>query len=230
VRPAAYLRSKPAQNAPPAPHGTATDCDPSASKASSASVSASALAGSMAPRAARRSRISAVTGPSCSMAKFVAISCRAGCGIGRFRICRRLTCGRLANCDIPATPKRGGAVAHQAMRRNDAKPLVLLGVGEAFVAGEPAQRVDLGVPLKPAHERRARLRDPAQLHDALGRHAGEAAGGRRLDHELALEHHDRGAPAWVGADRNRQPMPMGIAERACIDVRHPRMGGRGAFA
>jgi hypothetical protein len=100
------------------------------------------------------------------------------------------------------------------MRRDDTKRLVLLGVGEALVAGEPAQRVEGGVALESVHERGARLRDPTQLHDALGRHAGEAARRRRLDHELALERLDRG----VGADRNRQPMSMGIAGRQAVVI------------
>jgi hypothetical protein len=100
------------------------------------------------------------------------------------------------------------------MPRDDAKRLVLLGVGAAFVAVEPAQRVDRGVSLQPVDERRARLRDAPQLHDCLGRHAGEGARSRRLAHELALKRHDRGAPARVGADRNRQAMPAGIAGRA----------------
>jgi hypothetical protein len=116
------------------------------------------------------------------------------------------------------------------MRRDDTECLVLLGVGEVFVAGEPAQRVEGGVSLETVHERGARVRDPTQLHDALGRHAGEAARRRRLDHELALERLDRGAPARVGADRNRQPMPMDIAARACIDARRTRIGAaRRAF-
>jgi hypothetical protein len=96
------------------------------------------------------------------------------------------------------------------MRRDDAKRPVLLAVGEALVALDPAQRVDLGVSLEPFHERRARLIDAPQLDDALGRHAGEAARRRRLDHQLTLERRDRGAPARVGADRNRQPMPAGV--------------------
>ncbi len=105
------------------------------------------------------------------------------------------------------------------MRRDDTKRLVLLGVGEALVAGEPAQRVEGGVALETVHERGARVRDPTQLHDALGRHAGEAARSRRLDHELALERLDRGAPARVDADRNRQPMSMGIAGRQAVVIR-----------
>jgi hypothetical protein len=159
------------------------------------------------------------------MVKVMAISCGAGCGIGCFRAGERPTRARVAKRDIRATAIHATQIADQAMRRDDAKPFVLLGVGEAFVAGEPAQRVDLGVALKPAHERRARLRDPTQLDDALGRHAGEAARSRRLDHELALERLDRGAPARVGADRNRQPMPMGIGERQAVVT---RAGGRPA--
>jgi hypothetical protein len=104
------------------------------------------------------------------------------------------------------------------MRRDDAQRLVLLGVGEALVALEPAQRVDRGVSLESFHEGRARLRDAPQLDNAFGRHAGEAARRRRLDHKLTLERRDRGAPARVGADRNRQPM-AGIAGRSCTHMR-----------
>jgi hypothetical protein len=124
---------------------------------------------------------------------------------------------------------RATQIADQAMCRDDAKRLVLLGIGKALVAVEPAQRVEAGLSLEGADERRARLRDATQLHDALGRHAGEAARSRRLDHELALERNERGAPAQVGADRNGQPMPAGIAARSLPGARRPYISADGAF-
>ena len=63
ARVAAYFRSHPAQNAPPAPQNTATLAAESASKARKACVSASAVSGSPALRAFGRSLITVVTGP-----------------------------------------------------------------------------------------------------------------------------------------------------------------------
>jgi hypothetical protein len=184
----------------------------------------------LALRASRRARMSRVTEPSRSIVKLIAAACRADCGIGGFRISQLLTRARFANCDFRATPKRLGAVAHQAMRRDDAQRLVLFRVGEALVAVEPAQQVERGLPFECADERRARLRDATQLDNALGRPAGEGARRRRLPHKRSLERHDRGAPARVEADRNRQPMPAGVAGRAGMDARRPRTGSaRGAF-
>jgi hypothetical protein len=115
------------------------------------------------------------------------------------------------------------------MRRDDAQRLVLLGVGEALVAIEPAQRVEGGV-VEGEGERRARLRDTAQLDNALRRPACEGARRRRLTHQRSLERHDRGAPARVEADGNRQPMPAGVARRARMDARRLRPGSaRAAF-
>jgi hypothetical protein len=115
------------------------------------------------------------------------------------------------------------------MPRDDAQRLVLLGVGEALVAIQPAQRVEGGV-VEGEDERRARLRDATQLDHALGRPAGEGARRRRLAHKRSLERHDRGAPARVEADRNRQPMPAGVAGRARMDARRTRTASaRAAF-
>ena len=229
MRPAAYVRSKPAQNAPPAPHRTAIHCDGLASKASSASVSASALAGSIALPASCRSRMSVLTGRWRSVLKVAAVCYWTGRRIGRAP--NRPTSARFAICGISATAERVGAIAHQAMRRDDAERLVLLGVGEALVALQPAQRVDLGVSREPFHERRARLIDAPQLDDALGRHAGEAARRRRLEHQLTLKRRDRGAPARVEADRNRQPMAAGVAGCARDEARSNKGGALpGTFA
>jgi hypothetical protein len=49
-----YLRSQPAQKAPPSPHSTATPASGSRSKARNAFTRASALSGSIALRASRR--------------------------------------------------------------------------------------------------------------------------------------------------------------------------------
>ena len=57
------LRSAPAQNVPPAPYSTATDCDASASKARNASARAAAVGPSTALRASGRSMTTVVTGP-----------------------------------------------------------------------------------------------------------------------------------------------------------------------
>src|SRR5215203_2649899 len=59
----AYLRSHPAQKAPPAPQNTATDASGSRSKARNASTSASALSGFTAFRASGREWMTVVTGP-----------------------------------------------------------------------------------------------------------------------------------------------------------------------
>src|SRR5260221_9473541 len=60
---AQYLRSQPAQKAPPSPHSTATAASASRSKASKAATSASALSGSMALRASAREWITVQTFP-----------------------------------------------------------------------------------------------------------------------------------------------------------------------
>src|SRR5687768_8342398 len=63
TREAQYLRSQPAQNAPPSPHSTATAAFSSLSKASNAETSASALSGSIALRASAREWITVQTLP-----------------------------------------------------------------------------------------------------------------------------------------------------------------------
>jgi hypothetical protein len=118
-----------------------------------------------------------------------------------------------AICGIRATANRVAEVEHQPMRRQHSQRLVLLGVGEAFVAVEPAQCVEMFV-VGATDQRRTRLRNPAQFHDPLGRQAGEGARRLRLARKRALERLDRAAPARVEADRHVEPVAARILRRA----------------
>src|SRR5690242_21430621 len=71
---AQYLRSQPAQNAPPSPHSTATAASRSLSNASKADTSASALSGAIALRACGREWITVQTLPSFSILTVIASS------------------------------------------------------------------------------------------------------------------------------------------------------------
>src|SRR3954467_3536697 len=106
----AYLRSQPAQKAPPAPQNTATAASGSRSNARKASTSASALSGSMALRASGRAWMTVVTGPFFSTVTVMACSSARASPLPQGAGERNA--GELVR-RIRAAPRGGSAVAEE---------------------------------------------------------------------------------------------------------------------